>query len=443
MNAAAYGCSCLLLVSVGLFTSCGGSGDGREPVEVSTPVEEFWIHTETGHAKEYHITIALPLSYYATETRTYPVLYLTDADFYFGIAKDLAMVLGWPQREVIVVGIGYGSPERLKALRELEYGEAGDETGVAGCVRYREFLERRLIPRVEREYRINPHNRTFFGWSWGSALAGHMLMEHPDLFQNYIVGGGAFPPSWVDTLHRRWPELPLNLYLGIGERDGSRTRFEAFADAMAAKEFGGLQMHRDIYPEKGHEVVAVADLLDRGMKWVYAKKPLEPRLWVAMRSGGADMALEAFRRLRTTNPEDFDCNPLVLATFADSLGREGNAGAQSKCLDLLEREHPKQQVTVRVVPRVVPEFGSIYVTGNHPALGNWHPGKVTLERTDADSWSRTFSVRAGTEMEFKITRGGWDNQAADSTGSAQSNSTVFITGDTTITTVIEAWVDLQ
>ena len=426
---------------LGLVMSCSESQDAPNPVDPNEYEKSFWMHTETGHAKDYYIQISLPRSYYETDSRKYPVIYLTDADYCFNMAQDLTLVLDWPQREVIVVGIGYGSPARLRALREAEYGDITDEDGERGWVQFLHFIEEQLIPDVESKYRINPYNRTLYGWSLGVLFSTNVIEENPLLFHNYIIGGGGRRSLYVDNLYRKWPDLPVNIYFGTGEYDGNLHIMMQFADNISSKHFSGLLTKREIYPGLAHEMITKGVLLDRGMKWLYSIKPIAPRLRLAMKSGGVEACLEAFSKLKLTNPDDYDFDPVHLLNFAESLGNEGNTDAEKAIKRYVEQEYPVRKVTIQILTEALPDSETLYITGNHAELGNWDPKMVELKRLDAKTWGGSFRILSGAELEFKITRGSWETQAADSTGLELMNFEETINLDTLITKVVERWVD--
>lgn len=421
--------------------SCSESQMPSKPVDPNKYHNSFWMHTETGHAKDYYIQISLPRSYYETKSKQYPVIYLTDADYCFNMAEDLTLVLDWPQREVIVVGIGLGSPERLRTLREAEYGDIKDESGEPGWVQFLSFIEEQLIPHVESKYRINPFNRTLYGWSLAVQFITNVLDENPLLFHNYIIGGGGRKPLYVDNLYIKWPDLPVNIYFGTGEYDGNLHILMNFTDNISSKHFSGLETKREIYPGLGHEMITKGVLLDRGMKWLYSKKSIEPRLRLAMKSGGVEACLEMFNKLQLTNPDDYDFDPVHLVNYAESLGNEGNTEAEKAILKYVQQTYPVRNVTIHVVTEAIPESETLYITGNHAELGNWNPKKVALTRLDPTVWGGTYQIFSGDELEFKITRGSWETQAADSTGLELANFVESITTDTLITKVVEGWVD--
>jgi len=179
------------------------------------------------------------------------------------------------------------------------------------------------------------------------------------------------------------------------------------------------------------------------MKWLYSKKLIEPKLRLALESGGVEKCLDVFNRLKTTNPDDYDFNPTNLVNFAESVGNGGNTEAQQDILRYVEQAYPVRKVTIQILPKSMPDSAAIYITGNHTELGDWDPHKVELKHLDAKTWSGTYHILSGAELEFKITRGSWGTQAADSRGSELANFKEYINSDTVITKVIERWVDIK
>ncbi len=61
-----------------------------------------------GEALQLHIS--LPADYHPDSARRYAVIYLTDADYSFGMTKDIANYLSWGKEipEHIIVGVAYG-----------------------------------------------------------------------------------------------------------------------------------------------------------------------------------------------------------------------------------------------------------------------------------------------------------------------------------------------
>jgi predicted alpha/beta superfamily hydrolase len=98
-------------------------------------------------------------------------------------------------------------------------------------------------------------------------------------------------------------------------------------------------------------------------------------------------------------------------------------------------------IFIEVIANHLPEGSKIYITGNDEQLGDWQPDEVELNEIEKGKWSKKFSFTKGKKLEFKFTRGSWDNEALNHNGSVPDNHFYEIFSDTTITIRIELWAD--
>ncbi len=98
-------------------------------------------------------------------------------------------------------------------------------------------------------------------------------------------------------------------------------------------------------------------------------------------------------------------------------------------------------ITFKIQANNLPDTEKVYISGNQPELGNWSPGTVSLTNTSGNIRERTFLFKAGEDIEFKITRGSWDNEAVNSDGSVPPNIKLIVFSDTTINLTVNAWKD--
>ena len=92
----------------------------------------------------------------------------------------------------------------------------------------------------------------------------------------------------------------------------------------------------------------------------------------------------------------------------------------------------------------VPTFSKrdkLYITGNHPRLGNWHPGKIKMKYSSDNTWVKTVPIESNYALEFKFTRGTWDNEPVDETGKPFTNFTHTVKRDTTLYFEFNFWKD--
>ena len=114
--------------------------------------------------RDYHLSIALPESY-NTSTQAYPVIYVLDGDFNFGVAAGLTRFSNAFRKvpELIIVGIGYDmeTSEQFAQLRDLDF----DIPGVPGASPdsvsnlFLEALTQEIIPLINANYRTIPSDR--------------------------------------------------------------------------------------------------------------------------------------------------------------------------------------------------------------------------------------------------------------------------------------------
>ncbi len=105
-------------------------------------------------------------------------------------------------------------------------------------------------------------------------------------------------------------------------------------------------------------------------------------------------------------------------------------------------EFPRHQIRIVVTPKNLPGSSNIYITGNQPEIGEWNPAKVPLKDNKDGSWSGTFAIKENKQLEFKITRGSWDKEAANIDGQTLPNNILVVQKDTTLIINIENWKDL-
>ena len=88
------------------------------------------------------------------------------------------------------------------------------------------------------------------------------------------------------------------------------------------------------------------------------------------------------------------------------------------------------------------DSGKVYITGNRPQLGNWHPGRVALSKDHSNStWSLELRFARGEMLEYKFTKGKWSNEAVLEGGLVPPNNKLTVENDTTLYIEIKYWKD--
>lgn len=91
---------------------------------------------------------------------------------------------------------------------------------------------------------------------------------------------------------------------------------------------------------------------------------------------------------------------------------------------------------------VLPDQDTIYLTGNHEALGSWNPKGLAMTRRAETRWEKTFRVPKNTHLEFKFTLGSFEREAISNYGLIPDNSQLDVNEDKELYFVLEDWKNL-
>lgn len=100
-------------------------------------------------------------------------------------------------------------------------------------------------------------------------------------------------------------------------------------------------------------------------------------------------------------------------------------------------------VTFEVVAPSLPSNTSVYITGGHPALGNWNPGAVPMLMQEGYRWQKVIELEQPQSLEYKYTLGSWAREGAGADGRPLGNLIARITRDTLISDTIRFWTQEQ
>lgn len=149
---------------------------------------------------QYELYIKLPENYDENKTTHYPVVYFTDAVWHIEL---LSAATSYLMEEVILVGISWQVDMPTKLLEDAgahvsryrdysiepstnpehqtkyQFGQASEHLA---------FIRNNVIKHVEANYRTDPSNRTYFGYSMGGEFGAYVLLAEPDTFKHFILG---------------------------------------------------------------------------------------------------------------------------------------------------------------------------------------------------------------------------------------------------------------
>lgn len=133
--------------------------------------------------------IHLPESYDSNSQRKYPVIYVLDGDVLLNAVSTVHdFYWGGYMPEMIIVGISNENnrtrdltTSKIESRRGTEYNQ---EHG--GANDFIMSIEKELIPYIEKNYPVTNY-RTLIGHSYGGLFTINVLINHTDLFENYLA----------------------------------------------------------------------------------------------------------------------------------------------------------------------------------------------------------------------------------------------------------------
>jgi uncharacterized protein len=240
------------------------------------------------------------------------VLYLTDANGYFGLAVDIirSMQLARHLPPMLVVGLGYRAgilaetvssrTRDLTPTSDAAFAELfPDSTSMGGAAQLLAFIRTELMPWVTMNFDSDPAHTTYFGHSMGGLFGTHVLLSEPTTFGHYVIGS---PSLWWDSgdifateerYASKHDDLSATVYFGIGAYETHEGRLleaqnmppdeqaktgaryidmvadmSRMVDRMRHRRYPSLRMRSDIIPGEFH-VTAPPVILSRGLRSVF------------------------------------------------------------------------------------------------------------------------------------------------------------------------------
>jgi uncharacterized protein len=227
-------------------------------------------HTET----DYQISVALPYHYDDRSDHVWPVIYVLDANLYFGLVVDMVRAMNIRVEfcnelpDALIVGIGYpveGSLSTIlhevmhRRLRDFvpDRDPDGEEfiqqnfpvaiPALAGqAAAFWSFLHQELVPLIESEYRADPADRTLLGHSWGGTFAFYTLFREPRVFHRYVIASSGANPEDEAAYAREHDQLPVRLHVVMEQSDSEVANLQQFLGVLASRDYGGLEVSHQL-----------------------------------------------------------------------------------------------------------------------------------------------------------------------------------------------------
>jgi predicted alpha/beta superfamily hydrolase len=232
----------------------------------------------------------LPYNYNKTD-KTYPVLYLQDAQNLFNegsafgnweIDQKMSILAEYGRGDVIIIAIENGSEDRIKEY-VLDHNSITEN---AEGKKYIRFLADTLKPYVDSVYRTKPE-REFTGIG-GSSLGGLISIYsgflYPEVYSKLMI----FSPSlWINP-ENNFPQMnfknPYNIkvYMYGGELEGSQMteRMKLFEKTMESWEDSHslqFEFKTSINHEGKHQEFYWSQEFPRAVEWLFYNTQEDPK----------------------------------------------------------------------------------------------------------------------------------------------------------------------
>lgn len=248
--------------------------------------EKFYIPQLDRYRKVWAL---LPYDYYTSE-KTYPVLYLQDAQNLFNensefgnweIDKKLSLLAEYGRGDLIVIAVEHGSEDRIK---EYIFDNDSVAKGSEGK-KYIRFITDTLKPYVDLNFRTkrDRENTGIGGSSLGGLISIYSGFLYPEVYSKLMI----FSPSlWVEP-QNNFPLLsfrnPYNIkiYLYGGELEGSRMvkRIRVFENNLQKWEYKKLfnfEFKTSINPEGTHNEFYWSQEFPKAVEWLFYNNEENP-----------------------------------------------------------------------------------------------------------------------------------------------------------------------
>lgn len=240
--------------------------------------------------EERKIWISLPEDYH-TSGRSYPVMYVLDAQSHFKTTRNVLDYLSSVNKipSMILVGLPLvESGGNLVRDRIRDYSPTHVEVPVVeqgstpfqksgNAHVFREFIAKEVFSRIEKDYRTKPF-RILAGHSQGGLFVISSLTSNSDLFNAYIAAS----PSlwWDDGILVKQAEIGLDkqfnhhFYMSLASGDynkHSRTIYiRSYAKILQIEEPTGLNWRFDFIENESHSSTVLKSYYS-GLEFIYQK----------------------------------------------------------------------------------------------------------------------------------------------------------------------------
>lgn len=208
--------------------------------------------------QEREIQIYLPEDYNTSKEKC-PVVYVFDGQKYFLNAVTYQQNLRFVEETpgYIVVGIKTNDNERSKLYN-------------SESTNFSDYLEKELLPYIDKTFRTLPTERVFFGWQRAAAFGIEILASKPNLFKGYFIASPTFLTdkrvSGVGKMLDKKPSFDNYLYFTLGSVEAwSLDNTNSLATLLKTKATNKLKWKYDLFDDENHYSTTIVTM-NKGLK---------------------------------------------------------------------------------------------------------------------------------------------------------------------------------
>lgn len=235
----------------------------------------------------YELVISLPASYKNSQSKRYPILYYTDAQWDAPLLSSIYLDLAFDRAipEFVMVGITYsGVNLNYTELRTKDLTPTKDKSFVRDSgdgEKFLKFIKEAIIPKIESEYRIDRSQRTIAGWSFGGLFALYAMYSEPELFKRCIAVSPAIPwdNKYLNQLDEKFfkenKKINARLFISYGQNESAPfvAAVSEFQNKLKNRNDSNLQLMIYSAENMGHAGTK-ASAYAQGLVWVW--KDIQP-----------------------------------------------------------------------------------------------------------------------------------------------------------------------
>lgn len=248
---------------------------------------------------DFEVWIARPQAGFVPAQGRPAVLYVLDANLFFGTVVEMTRVMHRLYGELpqlLVVGIAYPGSDwaRQGALRARDFTPSEDpgmadmaakmppmpgsepvEPAMGGADAFRRFLVGEVDPMIRERYDPSHTDRTIVGSSMGGLFVTWALLHHPETFDNYLAVSPALWWNEAELVDAEAPPVLPAAYFAAGGNEESHevpmlARFRMISNARQLASRLGAPI--EVLEGESHtSVVPVA--LTRGLRHFFPRRP--------------------------------------------------------------------------------------------------------------------------------------------------------------------------